>query len=180
MRAGGNSYNQGRSIKTKRSGSSPSFQSFNLGKLAPQAVIKGKEESHPGFRRTLSQTTSDRITLLPSGGYWFQVGSMVMQIGCPPETIKDSINLGLDVPRCFIVLGDLFSTTLGLNTAELEFPAYFNFFIKRRRTLILTTPEFEERIRKVFQETLMGPLPEHVTTEADFSKCILSIGFKHL
>lgn len=71
--------------------------------------------------------TEDRLILLPGGGYWFKVGPAVMQIGCPPETIKDSLLLGLEVPRYFIVLGELFSRTLGINTAELEVPCFCSF-----------------------------------------------------
>lgn len=98
-----------------------------------------------------------------------------MQIGCPPETIKDSISLGLEVPRCFVVMGDMFSTSLGLNTAELEFPAYYNFFIKRRRTMIITTKRNMERLKTVFQETLLGPKRKNVFLTKDFAKRILCL-----
>jgi hypothetical protein len=47
---------------------------------------------------------------------------------------------------------------LGVNLAEFEFPAYFNFFVyKKRCTLIVDNYEAERNIRRVFSETLLGP-----------------------
>lgn len=48
--------------------------------------------------------------------------------------------------------------SLGVNMAEFEFPAYFNYFVRRKRcTLIVDTPSAETEIRSVFGETLLGP-----------------------
>jgi hypothetical protein len=47
---------------------------------------------------------------------------------------------------------------LGVNLAEFEFPAYFNFFVyKKQCTLIVDNYEAERNIRRVFSETLLGP-----------------------
>jgi len=47
---------------------------------------------------------------------------------------------------------------LGVNLAEFEFPAYFNFFVQRKRcTLIVDSDDAEKNIRRVFSETLLGP-----------------------
>jgi hypothetical protein len=47
---------------------------------------------------------------------------------------------------------------LGVNLAEFEFPAYFNFFIyKKRCTLVVDSQEAEDNICRVFNETLLGP-----------------------
>lgn len=72
------------------------------------------------------------------------------------------MQLGLDVPLYYIVPRERFcrdmGPALGVNLAEFEFPAYFNFFIKKQRcTLIVDSIEDEENIRKVFGETLLGP-----------------------
>lgn len=75
----------------------------------------------------------------------------------PPETIKDAMKLGLDVPQYFVIPRRLFDTQIGINVAEFEFPAYFNFFIKRRKTILICSAEVEQRIREVFRETLLGP-----------------------
>lgn len=84
------------------------------------------------------------------------------QFGLPPETIKDSMRLGIPVPQVYIVPVERFcremGPALGVNLAEFEFPAYFNFFIyKKRCTLVVDSEDAEENIRRVFSETLLGP-----------------------
>ena len=50
------------------------------------------------------------------------------------------------------------SFNLGVNLAEFEFPAYYNFFIgKKRVQLIVDSDEAETNIKRVFGETLLGP-----------------------
>ena len=85
-----------------------------------------------------------------------------IQFGIPPETIKDSMLMGLDVPLYYIVPVERFcremGPALGVNLAEFEFPAYFNFFIQKARcTLIVDSDDAERNIRRVFSETLLGP-----------------------
>lgn len=70
--------------------------------------------------------------------------------------------MGLDVPNYFIVPVERFCREmgpgLGVNLAEFEFPAYFNFFISKKRcTLIVDSEDAERNIRRVFSETLLGP-----------------------
>lgn len=103
------------------------------------------------------------IIELPRGGVSIETQAVGrVQFGIPPETIKDSMNLGLNVPSVYIVPVDRFcrdmGPALGVNLAEFEFPAYFNFFIQRKRcTLIVDSVDAERNIRKVFSETLLGP-----------------------
>jgi len=86
-----------------------------------------------------------------------------VQFGIPPETIKDSMELGLGIPAYFVVPSERFVKTFGpnqgINIAEFEFPAYCNFFFKngKRVCLVVETEEAKEKIRQVFQETLLGP-----------------------
>ncbi|DAZ95077.1 TPA: hypothetical protein N0F65_002971 [Lagenidium giganteum] len=99
---------------------------------------------------------------LPRGGVVVSTSIGPVQMGMPPETIKDSMKLGLPVPRHYIVPSEPFTKTLGanmgVNVAEFEFPAYCNFFFKRQCVnLIVTSQDVEKRIRQVFQETLFGP-----------------------
>lgn len=99
---------------------------------------------------------------LPRGGVVASTSIGPVQLGMPPETIKDSMKLGLPVPRHYIVPSEPFTKTLGanmgVNVAEFEFPAYCNFFFKRQCVnLIVTSIDVEVRIRQVFQETLFGP-----------------------
>lgn len=84
------------------------------------------------------------------------------KFGIPPETIKDSMKLGIPVPQVYIVPVERFcremGPALGVNLAEFEFPAYFNFFVNKKRcTLVVDSPDAEDNICRVFSETLLGP-----------------------
>jgi hypothetical protein len=85
-----------------------------------------------------------------------------MKFGIPPETIKDSMLLGMEVPTVYIVPVERFcrelGPALGLNLAEFEFPAYFNYFVRGKRVmLVVDSADAEQDIRSVFGETLLGP-----------------------
>lgn len=109
---------------------------------------------------------------LPRGGVSIQTQACgYVQFGIPPETIKDSMKLGLEVPSVYIVPVDRFcremGPALGVNLAEFEFPAYFNFFIQRKRcTLVVDSVDAERNIRRVFSETLLGPAQFRVPKES--------------
>eukprot|EP00567_Pseudictyota_dubia_P015152 CAMPEP_0197438654 /NCGR_PEP_ID=MMETSP1175-20131217/5574_1 /TAXON_ID=1003142 /ORGANISM="Triceratium dubium, Strain CCMP147" /LENGTH=1734 /DNA_ID=CAMNT_0042968425 /DNA_START=546 /DNA_END=5750 /DNA_ORIENTATION=+ len=103
------------------------------------------------------------IERLPRGGLSFDTKAVGrIQFGIPPETIKDSMRLGIEVPRVYIVPVERFcremGPALGINLAEFEFPAYFNYFVHQKRcTLVVESSEAEANIRRVFGETLLGP-----------------------
>src|SRR5262249_55196985 len=79
-------------------------------------------------------------------------------IGVPPETIKDVMELRLDVPVAYVLPRDLFDRRRGLSVAEFEFPAYYNFFLlKRRCRLVVLSQDIERRVRAVFPESLFRP-----------------------
>eukprot|EP00163_Fabomonas_tropica_P030547 TRINITY_DN6962_c0_g1_i1.p1 TRINITY_DN6962_c0_g1~~TRINITY_DN6962_c0_g1_i1.p1 ORF type:complete len:741 (-),score=155.70 TRINITY_DN6962_c0_g1_i1:8-2230(-) len=65
--------------------------------------------------------------------------------------------LKLTAPEHYVVPLERFDRQHGINVAEFEFPAYFNFFIKRQQINLITTKRGEQVIRKVLQETLFGP-----------------------
>jgi Metallo-beta-lactamase superfamily len=100
---------------------------------------------------------------LPRGGISIETSSVGrIQFGIPPETIKDSMMLGIEVPRIYIVPTERFcsewGTALGINLAEFEFPAYFNWFVRRKKCcLVVDSVEAEKNIHSVFEETLLGP-----------------------
>eukprot|EP00164_Ancoracysta_twista_P005600 GFYU01007679.1.p1 GENE.GFYU01007679.1~~GFYU01007679.1.p1 ORF type:complete len:762 (+),score=245.08 GFYU01007679.1:403-2688(+) len=101
---------------------------------------------------------SGRVTDLPNGGLVVKTKLGALQFGIPPETIKDSLKLKLEVPTMFVLYGEIFDRRMGVNMGEFEFPAYFNFFIKGQKVKLIIHPELETVIRTVFQETLLGPL----------------------
>lgn len=68
------------------------------------------------------------------------------------------MELGLDVPSIFVVPHEPFDRQRGVNVAEFEFPAYYNYFLLQRRIrLVVESIEIEARLRRVMQESLFGP-----------------------
>lgn len=85
------------------------------------------------------------------------------------------MRLGLAVPAVYIVPVERFcremGPSLGVNLAEFEFPAYFNYFVyKKRCTLVVDSEDAERNIRRVFNETLLGP--------AQFRRCDNAIEYE--
>ncbi|GMH72214.1 hypothetical protein TrST_g787 [Triparma strigata] len=109
----------------------------------------------------------DNKTFLPRGGIIVSTVAGDIQFGIPPETIKDSMKLGITVPTYFVILGEMFDRQAGLNMAEFEFPAYFNFFCLKKRVTLICMPDLEARVRAIFTETLLGPEAGHCMGEMD-------------
>eukprot|EP01111_Echinosteliopsis_oligospora_P014562 TRINITY_DN5508_c0_g1_i2.p1 TRINITY_DN5508_c0_g1~~TRINITY_DN5508_c0_g1_i2.p1 ORF type:complete len:844 (-),score=163.93 TRINITY_DN5508_c0_g1_i2:46-2577(-) len=108
---------------------------------------------------------------LPRGGIVATTAVGRIQFGMPPETIKDHLLRGLPCPVYYVVPREKFLKDKRVNVAEFEFPAYFNFFIKKRPVCLICTPESELQIRAIFQETLLGPSSEfYGTFAADFTQ----------
>lgn len=103
----------------------------------------------------------DAVIALSRGGLYVQTSAGPIQFGIPPETIKDSMARGLSVPAVYVVPHQLFDRHRGVNVSECEFPAYYNYFIlKRRIRLLVDDASVEARLRAVFRESLFGPGPE--------------------
>jgi CRP-like cAMP-binding protein len=97
------------------------------------------------------------VNELPRGGYLVKTSAGFIQVGSPPETIKDTMVLPESVPRIFILPQKMFNFDKGISLAELEFPIYFNFFIKKHKITIIGHREQEKRLRGVLQEAVFGP-----------------------
>jgi CRP-like cAMP-binding protein/ribonuclease BN (tRNA processing enzyme) len=81
------------------------------------------------------------------------------------------MSMGLAVPTVFVLPKELFDRRRGVNVAECEFPAYFNYFaMKRKIRLLVDSAEMERRIRAVFEESLFGPsiLPSESEYAVDY------------
>jgi CRP-like cAMP-binding protein/glyoxylase-like metal-dependent hydrolase (beta-lactamase superfamily II) len=103
---------------------------------------------------------------LPRGGYYVRTVAGPVQIGMPPETIKDVMGMKLDVPIAYVLPRDLFDRRRGLSVAEFEFPAYYSFFLlKRKCRLVVFSKDVERRVRAIFQESLFGPGTEPLPSE---------------
>src|SRR3954452_23795880 len=115
---------------------------------------------------TIGPVTVGAWIALPRGGYYVRTSAGAIQIGMPPETIKDVMELKLDVPVAYVLPRDLFDRRRGLSVAEFEFPAYYSFFLlKRRCRLVVLDDDVERRVRAIFQESLFGPQGEPLASE---------------
>jgi CRP-like cAMP-binding protein/phosphoribosyl 1,2-cyclic phosphodiesterase len=100
---------------------------------------------------------NDNVSVLPRGGYLISTSIGYMQVGAPPETIKDTMVLEKGVPQIFILPGEMFDWIKGISVAEIEFPIYWNFFIQKKKTYIICHEDQFFRMKKVLQESLFGP-----------------------
>eukprot|EP01103_Thecamoeba_quadrilineata_P016437 TRINITY_DN5497_c0_g1_i1.p1 TRINITY_DN5497_c0_g1~~TRINITY_DN5497_c0_g1_i1.p1 ORF type:complete len:828 (-),score=148.88 TRINITY_DN5497_c0_g1_i1:171-2429(-) len=105
---------------------------------------------------------------LPRGGFVVNTKAGNIQFIMPPETVKDCMKLQLETPEHYVFPDKRFDKSNGLNLAEFEFPAYFNFFLKKRQINLVCSQKGENVIRRVFQETLFGP--EIIDNEDEFPR----------
>ena len=131
-------------------------------------------EEEDVFENDDDELDPSRVVHLKRGGVQVSTACGTIQFGMPPETIKDSMLLGVPIPRIFVVPPERFNRRLGpnegINIAEFEFPAYAAFFFtggNAKVQLIVSNNEVEERIRTVMQETLLGP--KEIDIESDFA-----------
>jgi CRP-like cAMP-binding protein/phosphoribosyl 1,2-cyclic phosphodiesterase len=96
------------------------------------------------------------VTTLPRGGYIVKTPIGQFQFGSPPETIKDTMVLN-GVPQVFVLPSRFFNWVKGISVAEVEFPIYYNFFLKKRKTYIVCTREQIKRFARVLREAIFGP-----------------------
>lgn len=97
------------------------------------------------------------VVELPRGGVVVETSLGPIQFGVPPESIKDHMALGRPVPTHYVVPRERFDRQRGINVSEVEFPAYFNFFVLKKTVVLVVEGDAEERIRRILQETLFGP-----------------------
>ena len=80
-----------------------------------------------------------RITRLHRGGLILKTSEGPIQFGVPPETIKDTISTEFGVPQIYVLPNSLFSVERAISFADLEFPIYYNFFLKKRNIIVICT-----------------------------------------
>ena len=95
--------------------------------------------------------------VLPRGGALFETRTGCIQYGAVPETIKDTMAMSCGVPAIYVIPPRMFDTGRGIALAELEFPAYYNFFLKRCRIRVVCRREQRAIFERVFGESLFGP-----------------------
>ncbi|MBF0407335.1 MAG: cAMP/cGMP-dependent 3',5'-cyclic-AMP/GMP phosphodiesterase [Candidatus Riflebacteria bacterium] len=105
---------------------------------------------------------------LPRGGTLIKTPEGNLQVGATPETIKDTLSLIGEVPETIILPNRLFSSERGVSLADVEFPAYYNFFVKKRPLRIIGQPHQLETILNVLHEALFGPREYQLAREYPF------------
>lgn len=107
------------------------------------------------------------LTALPRGGYLVDTSAGYVQFGSPPETLKDTIFLPKGVPSVFVLPMEHFDPKQGMSVAEIEFPIYFNFFLKKKKTKIYVNPDHIDNMRIVLQESVFGPEKVDISNEVE-------------
>ncbi len=100
---------------------------------------------------------SDNFIRLPRGGYVVETPEGRIQFGAPPETIKDTLAHPQGVPDIFVLPRQMFSWTKGINVADMEFPIYYNYFLRQKRPLICGTQDQAVSLATALQEAVFGP-----------------------
>lgn len=100
---------------------------------------------------------SVEVIQLARGGTLIKTPSGSLQVGAPPETIKDTMKILGDVPDTFVIPNRMFSAERGVSLADIEFPAYYNFFLKRRPIRVIGHRHQLETILCVLREAVLGP-----------------------
>jgi glyoxylase-like metal-dependent hydrolase (beta-lactamase superfamily II) len=124
--------------------------------------------------RSKKRATQQTVHHLLRGGVLVETRIGAIQIGVPPETIKDSMDRGF-TPNIFVVPQQRFHRWQMISVSEVEFPCFWNFFIlpwthklKARATrLVVRDFEAESRLRAAFRESLLGPVDLSPATMAD-------------
>jgi len=119
-----------------------------------------------------------QTTPLPRGGLLVQWDDFVAQLGAYPETIKDTLKGETGVPNLFIQPESLFDIHNGISLAELEFPLYYNYYVKGRKLRFICRPEQSRPIFRLLKEAVFGPSSFHL--EREFARGKHSYGFPDL
>ena len=99
----------------------------------------------------------DNLIELAKGGIIIQTVLGNIQYGIPPESVKDSLALGIEVPEYYIIPEEKFNFEDGISLVEIEFPIYYNFFFKKKKTVFICTEDLRLKVLTIFRETLLGP-----------------------
>lgn len=94
---------------------------------------------------------------LSKGGIIVDTSAGPIQLGSPPETIKDSLAMNRAVPDIYIAPKYLFSNKRTLSIMDVEFPCNYNFFIMKKKTTIICTEKQRDVIYAILKESIIGP-----------------------
>ncbi|KAL6066497.1 cAMP/cGMP-dependent 3',5'-cyclic-AMP/GMP phosphodiesterase [Balamuthia mandrillaris] len=151
------------------------LSSYSSSNSSPATYIGGRwGEPTPYY-------SPDTVQLMEGDTFVYHGSFGPIQIGIPPETIKVSMRKGASVPQIYVLPPRLFED--GVNYGDVEFPIYFNFFIKKAfidpkfKVRMIGTEDQLERVRISFQESVFGPKPEHLYMDEDIADCRKEAGY---
>lgn len=84
-------------------------------------------------------------------------GEMVLQFGAYPETIKDTMGRAHGVPSSFLLPEKLFDVGRGVSRTEIEFPVYYNFYLRGQKTRLICRRRQLRPVMQVIREAVFGP-----------------------
>jgi CRP-like cAMP-binding protein len=116
--------------------------------------------------------------VMARGGILVAYGDFFLQIGAYPETIKDTIKTKKGVPDLYLLPEELFDTEAGISAADLEFPVYFNYYMKGRKLRFICRKHQMRPLLRVLKEGLFGP--RVIRTEQEFKAGKDSPGYPDL
>jgi len=102
---------------------------------------------------------------LSRGGVVVKTSEGLLQVGIPPETIKDTMRTPDGVPKVFVLARELFDYDRGVSVAEVEFPIFYHYFIQRSRAIIVASAEQKDAVCRLIQEAVFGPAEFDLTRE---------------
>ncbi len=119
-----------------------------------------------------------KVEKLPRGGTLVQWGDFRLQVGAYPETIKDTINTEAGVPNLFVLPESLFDLQNGTSLAELEFPLYYNYYVKGQKLRFICRPHQQRPLYRLLREAVFGP--SSFRLEREFPHGSATFGFPDL
>ena len=106
----------------------------------------------------MSQIIDGTWIRLSRGGFITDTSEGLIQVGCPPETIKDTITSYQEVPKIFILPKVFFNLEKYLSLVELEFPIYYNFFLFKKKTIIVCHKDFQKKFTELISNSFLVQL----------------------
>lgn len=91
-----------------------------------------------------------------------------VQVGIPPETIKDSMKLGYAFASHLVVPEVFFDRATGIG-CDFEFPTYASKFMGGKKITFICTTNVKKRIQAIFHETLLGGRDFVGSVEGEFA-----------
>lgn len=127
----------------------------------------------------MSQAVLPRVEALSRGGLWLPTPLGAVQLGAPPDTLKDTLPRPHGVPRIILLPRHLVDVRRGIANADLEFPIYWNLFAQHRPLIVVGTADQCARIRQAVQESLLGPLEQHLDDDVAPGRPVPDLAREH-